>query len=515
MIAPHRWTLKDNQTESVVTTELHLAVVEDGDIHGFRFRYEAALNRLLADASIPDVDKEIIKQFLQFSQAQGVSYGRLFKLTWSLHSLRAHLPCNIRDATKRDITQLLAWLNTAQKTQRGGAVPYARDSSASNGRYSANTKSDMKKILKKFYKFVKYGDADKLTPYPEEVRWISTGIKKNEVVEPDPITEAEAKRMIEAAPSTIDKAFIAFLFEGGFRIGEALNTKISSVQFDANGALVRVTIGKTGFRIVRLITCVPLLTQYIQQHPMKNEPNAPLWYYFPSMNTCKRMDYRTARIIIKRAAQLAGIQRRIWIHLYRHSAATRDSTYGLNERMLEIKYGWSKGSKQAARYSHLDGQVVDEALMRVYAGQEPKKAVPEFKLGICPRCKENNTPGIKFCGRCGMSLEPEDLLKAIVPLETVQMRDLQDNLATISKQMSELTSKRRQEQDASLRELDMMASSPRMVAMFREMFKAMQEEEAKKQVEIIAQEEGEHQAEKMEEVRRYQSMPKKPVASTS
>ena len=54
----------------------------------------------------------------------------------------------------------------------------------------------------------------------------------------------------------------------------------------------------------------------------------------------------------------------------------------------------------------------------------------------------------------------------------------------------------------------MMASSPRMVAMFREMFKAMQEEEAKKQLEIIAQEEGEHQAEKMEEVRRYQSMPK-------
>ena len=27
--------------------------------------------------------------------------------------------------------------------------------------------------------------------------------------------------MSEAAPSTIDKAFIAFLFEGGFRIGEA------------------------------------------------------------------------------------------------------------------------------------------------------------------------------------------------------------------------------------------------------------------------------------------------------
>ena len=52
----------------------------------------------------------------------------------------------------------------------------------------------MKKILKKFYKFVKYGDADKLTPYPEEVRWISTGIKKNEVPSNQTLSPKQKRR---------------------------------------------------------------------------------------------------------------------------------------------------------------------------------------------------------------------------------------------------------------------------------------------------------------------------------
>jgi integrase len=94
--------------------------------------------------------------------------------------------------------------------------------------FSANTKSDHKKILKKIYKFVRYGNADKGTPIPPEVSWIDTSIKRNGQVEPDAITEEEAKRMVDAATSARDKTFVAVLFEGGFRTGEALgrNTKI-------------------------------------------------------------------------------------------------------------------------------------------------------------------------------------------------------------------------------------------------------------------------------------------------
>jgi integrase len=51
-------------------------------------------------------------------------------------------------------------------------------------------------------------------------------------VEPDVLTEEEARKMISAAASVRDKGLVAVLFEGGFRIGEALGMRISDIAFD-------------------------------------------------------------------------------------------------------------------------------------------------------------------------------------------------------------------------------------------------------------------------------------------
>ena len=88
--------------------------------------------------------------------------------------------------------------------------------------FSANTKSDHKKILKKFYKYVRHRNADKTTPVPQEVSWIDTSIKKGEQVEPDVVTEEEAKRMIDAATSVRDKALVGCCSRAGSGSGKRL-----------------------------------------------------------------------------------------------------------------------------------------------------------------------------------------------------------------------------------------------------------------------------------------------------
>ena len=65
-------------------------------------------------------------------------------------------------------------------------------------------------------------------------------------------------------------------FEGGFRASELLLTNVDSVHFDEKGAVVRVH-GKTGERSVRLISSAPLLSQYLETHPLRDYPQAPLW----------------------------------------------------------------------------------------------------------------------------------------------------------------------------------------------------------------------------------------------
>jgi Phage integrase family. len=78
------------------------------------------------------------------------------------------------------------------------------------------------KILKIFYRRLRTGSLEKSTPYPSEVAWIKSSIKRNEIKEPEILADDEVKRMIDAANNLRDKAFIAVLYEGGFRIGEIL-----------------------------------------------------------------------------------------------------------------------------------------------------------------------------------------------------------------------------------------------------------------------------------------------------
>lgn len=70
----------------------------------------------------------------------------MFKLAWTLLTLRKNMKFKLREADRGKIEEFMDWLNHTE--------------------FSANTKSDHKKILKKFYKFVRFGNADKTTPVP-------------------------------------------------------------------------------------------------------------------------------------------------------------------------------------------------------------------------------------------------------------------------------------------------------------------------------------------------------------
>jgi integrase len=76
--------------------------------------------------------------------------------------------------------------------------------------------------------------------------------------------------MISKTEKPRDKAFIAVAvaFDGGFRIGEMLNIRLGDVNFDENGARVRVN-GKTGPRVVRFVTAAPLLSSWVSRHPLE------------------------------------------------------------------------------------------------------------------------------------------------------------------------------------------------------------------------------------------------------
>ena len=112
----------------------------------------------------------------------------------------------------------------------------------------------------------------------------------------------------------------------------------------------------------------------------------------------------------------AGIRKKIHPHILRHSAATRDAKF-LTEAELKVKYGWDMASKMAAVYVHLAGKDLDDKLVSIYAGKQIEPPRPEFRPIICQKCGEKNTPGQRYCGKCGTPLNLEELTKAGIEYE--------------------------------------------------------------------------------------------------
>ena len=378
-------------------------------IYYYDARYRNALKLLEESSSISKEDKDAIKEFIDHLRSQGVSIGRIAKYLFHLKVFREWLGKNFRDASRKDIEHFIA---------------LARE------KYTPKTVGDYGFTVKRFYKFLYYGNVDKDTPWPDLVKWIKKSSKPNERSMPEFLTAQEVQKMIEAADSLRDKAMLAVGFEAGLRAAELLSMNTGDVSFDDLGAKIRVR-GKTGERIVRLISSAPILASYMESHPFRNEPDKPLWPSHATNRRSQRLSYISWDRIIKKVAEKAGIKKRVHNHMLRHGSATEAAKY-LTEQEMKVKYGWTGGSRMPEIYVHLNSRDLDEKLAKIYTGKALKPTEPEFSPIICPKCGEKNTPGKKYCGRCGTPLDKSILQKNSVELEMLK-RELMELKSLLKK----------------------------------------------------------------------------------
>jgi len=162
----------------------------EDDIYDFERSYRNASELLAKTDNISEHDKQLIWKFLDVLKALRVSKGRQAKYLYHLKTICENLGMEVEKATRQDIEHFVAhWL-------------YEQD-------YAAETNADYIMFIKRFYKFVRCGNVDKETPFPEEVRWLKKTIKANELREPDFLTPEEVEKLIEAAETIRDKAMIA------------------------------------------------------------------------------------------------------------------------------------------------------------------------------------------------------------------------------------------------------------------------------------------------------------------
>lgn len=352
------------------------------------YNYEKTLNRELKKLrSGSDVNAPTILKYYKNRVAEGLSLARIIKCIITLRLISRLLGKRFENATREDMVDLLAKIE--QK------------------KYSYWTKRDYKVVLKKFYQWL-YNCED--GEYPPLVRWIKAHKKiENKLMKNQLLTPEEVNTLAGSARNIRDRALILVLYESGRRIGEILSLRIECVEFDELGARLLVD-GKTGKDYSRVIASAPVLATWLDNHPLRNNPKAPVWVGLNSRNRNKQLSYGAAYKVIKDCAERAGIKKRVYCHLFRHSRATHSSTK-LNQTQMCAMFGWKQGSQMPSVYIHLSGEDIDEA-QAVLNGVRPAKEDGEpFRPKFCSRCKEKNSPDSKYCNRCGFILDVEFAVK--------------------------------------------------------------------------------------------------------
>jgi len=233
---------------------------------------------------------------------------------------------------------------------------------------------------------------------------------KNKI--PDIFTREEVLKMIDNATHPMDRALIAALYETGCRIGELASLQNKDIHFDNYGAIFIVN-GKTGMRRVRAIFSAPYLSAWLDVHPKKSDPNAPFWIRMGGNgrtnglegNNCRQLMYPALTMRIKRIAERAGIKKRVYNHLFRHTSATEKSGI-LTDSMMDEYFGWIQGSRMTRIYVHRSGKNLDEALLKAHGLVKDNTPQDKELAPIkCPRCGTINGATGKFCYKCGAALD--------------------------------------------------------------------------------------------------------------
>lgn len=294
-------------------------------IHNYHRRVELDLKRI---AGFEPTKRDKILEYYDFCLARGLSYGRIDRILKTLIQISDWTNgVSFKSVKKQDLIHILGRIEM-------------------NG-YSDWTKYTSRVIIKAFFNWL-----------DKDVSWMKNSRSKKRLFPSELLTRKEMIRMVRVADNIRDRAFIFTLYESGARIGEFLGIKVSDVLFDEYGAVLSVN-GKTGSRRIRIVESSYFIWRYLNAYP--HDENSYLWLKLKGRG---RLSYGACNQVLKKWAQRAGVKKRVYPYLFRHSRATELADHLSIWQLMEF-FGW-RDPQTAMIYVHLSGKNIDEAILRIY-----------------------------------------------------------------------------------------------------------------------------------------------------
>jgi len=296
-------------------------------------------------------NKVSLRGYFEHFIARNLSTVRVLKLSCHARHLALMLGKDFAAAMREDLIALVARINSRTD-------------------YTTWTKSDYRVALRQVYHFLAG------TPeMPDIVSWIKTMPMRSELrtlEESDLLSSDELARLLDAAGTPMERAFVSVLAETGARIGELLTLDRKGVVFQDDVAYLHVN-GKTGPRQVPITWSAKALHFYMEA--VQGEPDTPLWR--SSAKAIKPfLEYWTARKMLQRLRREAGVTKKVNPHHWRHSRVTLDAKNGMERFQMCAYFGWRFTSHMPDTYIHLSARNLEPLIRRLHTppGQEVSPA---------------------------------------------------------------------------------------------------------------------------------------------
>ena len=298
---------------------------------------------------------------------------------------------------------------------------------------------------------IKNKKTKRISPYVESEIW-----EKDELLS-----------ILKYEPHKRNKAAITLMWDLDARPHEITLLKIKHIRLREKYGEGEIPYeAKTGSGPILLTLSFPYVRDWLNEHPIKNEPNASLICSLVTGSPIRPDSLWTMmkqlRIRIKRLLQNGSITnteerekiefllktKKFNPYCLRHSAITADSDY-LPEYALKKKVRWSMNSKQGTRYiKNRMGNDLKEKILQYNGIISENGAKKKLSVIGCPRCELVNTIENKYCSKCSYPLKPEafdeiklEENKKIQELEYRHQKEIQDIRDEIEKKFTVILEK--------------------------------------------------------------------------
>jgi integrase/recombinase XerD len=224
---------------------------------------------------------------------------------------------------------------------------------------------------------------------------------------------------LKYCPNLRDRCYHGMVVDSSARPHELLNLRIKDVEFieGDSGRYAKILVnGKTGQRSLPLIDSIPYVTQWLSEHPQRDNGEALL---LPNLGTGEVIQVNSihqAYIRYKRyftkllsrdiseedKKKIKDLLKKPWNpYIHRRSGLTEKSGILSSDSKLRQYAGWSVTSNMNKRYVHFrGGEATDDLLKAKGVIKKGDQSVNILTPKVCPSCQHQNTPDSRFCFKC-------------------------------------------------------------------------------------------------------------------